>query len=92
MRWAEVENVFFPFWEAGFRAQNFLQTITIKQGRTLWGGAHLPCDRFAPPLRIFVPPMKSHAPPLGKVSMIDRSGNLALFGCLGLRVYKVFFL
>jgi hypothetical protein len=35
--------------------------------------------------------MKSHAPPLGKVSMIDQSGNLALFGCLGLRVYKVFF-
>jgi hypothetical protein len=28
-------------------------------------GAHLPCDRFALPLRISAPPMKSHAPPLG---------------------------
>jgi hypothetical protein len=38
--------------------------------------AHLPRDRFATPLRIFVPP-------LGKVSIIDESENLTFFGCLG---------
>jgi hypothetical protein len=46
------------------------------------GGAHLPWDRFAPPLRNFAPPLKSHAPPLGKVSMIDQSENLTfMFFC-----------
>ena len=34
--------------------------------REVWGGAHLPWERFAPPL-------KGHAPPLGKVSNNDRS-------------------
>jgi hypothetical protein len=48
----------------------------------MWGGAHLPKDRFAPPLRIFASFLKSHAPLLGKVSMIDQSGNLTFFGSL----------
>ena len=61
----------------------------IDHGRILWGGVHLPCDRFAPPLGIFSPPLgifsppvKSHAPPLGKVSITDQSENLTFFGCL----------
>ena len=48
------------------------------------GGAHLPWDRFAPPLRIFAPHLKSRAPPLGKISMIDQV-NIWLFWLL--RVY-----
>jgi hypothetical protein len=58
----------------------------------VWGGAHLPWDRYAPPLRIFAPPLKSHAPPLGEVSMIDQSGNLTFFGCLGFRLRKKVFI
>jgi hypothetical protein len=54
----------------------------------VWGGAHLPWDRFAPPLRIFAPPLKRCAPSLGKVSMIDQSETLTFFGCLGSTLCK----
>ena len=44
----------------------------------VWGGAHLPWDRFAPPLRIF--------------AMIDQSENLTFFGCIGYTLRKKVFL
>jgi hypothetical protein len=65
---------------------------SIVHGRILRGSAHLPRDRFAPPLKIFAPPLKSHAPPLGKVSMTDQSENLTFFVCLGSTLRKKVFL
>jgi hypothetical protein len=41
------------------------KTTSVDHGRILRGGAHLPWDRFAPPLGIFAPPLGIFPPPLG---------------------------
>jgi hypothetical protein len=66
------------------RGYSYIHAAVCRMARfwgEVWGGAHLPWDRFTPPLRVFAPPLKSHAPPLGKVSKIDRSEKLTFFCC-----------